>query len=103
MFRSPVLTALKFLSYVESNGGHGTVPEATQRIACSSTKIEKVTCELRRAGLLESQAGHGGGYFLTLRGRNATLGEIAEIFGTERAPFAPDFLALPVLEVVRRF
>ena len=102
MFRSPMLTAIKFLSYLADYDEVKSVTDSLGTLHCSKPKAEKTITPLVKHGLVVGRQGRNGGYVLTAKGRAITVGELAKIYGYETGIFQENFLTLPVFLLTRK-
>ena len=102
--------ALRVMIDLAQNGETGSVPlkEIAERQSISKKYLEIIAKELVKGHLIEGVSGKGGGYILTRKPDEYTVGEILEIMegsfapvacladNAEDCPLAPDCHTLPL-------
>ena len=80
--------ALRLMVDIAQYGGHGPVSlrDAARRTQLSEKYLEQIVTPLTRAGLVRSVRGAGGGYFLTRKPEEYTVGDILRPVEGDLAP-----------------
>jgi Rrf2 family protein len=75
--KAEFLVAAHALAYLNRKKGPVSSAELASSICTNPARIRKIMVKLRKAGLIETQNGKSGGYFLKKPPENITLNEVA--------------------------